>query len=115
VILSDVTNETISPLILLNVKTPIALVGASKIFELSKSKIYRLKEDAIKAKFLEAFNTFEKLDIPYHELSFAKSINEIDYALRFGKNLYRRDIDLIKTKFRIYKKRKWGKRKKSKQ
>ena len=111
VIISDVTNKLISPLYYSKLQTPVALILVSKCFQLSKSKVNRLKLEAIKCKFLVAKGGFKKIDIPFRELKFAKAEKVIDYALQFNKEVYQREIDLIRSELFIYKTRNWKKSK----
>jgi hypothetical protein len=111
VILSDVTNKSISPLYYSKLQTPVALILVSQCFQLSKSKVNRLKIEAIKCKLLKVKGTFKKIDIPFNELNFAKAEKVIDYTLQFNNEVYQREIDLIKSELFIYKTRKWKKSK----
>jgi hypothetical protein len=111
VIISDVTNKLISPLYYSKLQTPVALILVSKCFQLSKSKVNRLKLEAIKCKFLKVKGTFKKIDIPFREFNFAKAEKVIDYALKYNKKLYQREIDLIRSELFLYKTRKWKKSK----
>lgn len=111
VIISDVTNKLISPLYYSKLQTPVALILVSQCFQLSKSKVNRLKLEAIKCKFIKVKGTFKKIDIPFRELNFAKAEKVIDYALQFNKEVYQREIDLIRSELFIYKTRKWKKSK----
>ena len=111
VIISDVNKKAISSLSLSKLLTPIALVGVSKIFRLSKSKVNRLKLEAIKQRLLHVKSSFKKIDIPIRELNFAKAEKVLDYALVFNKELYQRDVDLIKSELIMYKIRGWKKSK----
>lgn len=111
VIISDVTNKLISPLYYSKLQTPVALILVSKCFQLSKSKVNRLKLEAIKCKFLEAKGNFKKIDIPFRELKFAKAEKVIDYALQFNNEAFQREIDLIRSELLMYKVRNWKKSK----
>lgn len=111
VIISDVTNKLISPLYYSKLQTPVALILVSKCFQLSKSKVNRLKLEAIKCKFLETKGSFKKIDIPFRDLNFAKAEKVIDYALEYNKEVYQREIDLIRSELFIYKTRNWKKSK----
>ncbi len=111
VIISDVTNKLISPLYYSKLQTPVALILVSKCFQLSKSKVNRLKLEAIKCRFLVAKGGFKKIDIPLRYFNIAKSEKVIDYALEYNKELYQREIDLIRSELFIYKTRKWKKSK----